>query len=314
MVRWMMALALGAVATTTASATDGLEWDWEGATHRYLLRTDVQLAEVIWIRSNVSRESRIVGFAVDIVTTCVGGDAQGKRGWEVTCIMDDLSVVFDEAPSEPGVMDGLAKELDALYTGKPVVLAFNRDGRLRSFEVEGIDETDRRNNQIHQPFREMLRRAFAPLEVRLPRKGTDRGSNTWKHIGSMAMQFPSILGSIGRADITYAVTSQEGAVVSLDSTAEGVMGTGEMVTINNVDRPRNQYNMELTGNLQFNIADGYLVKQSYVTSAVSTASATLGEGGNAGYRQRSEALWIAADTRVNLGESGERGPSLEAAE
>ncbi len=314
MVRWMMALALGAVATTTASATDGLAWDWEGKTHRYLLRTDVQLAEVIWIRSNVSRESRIVGFSVDIVATCVGGDAQGKRGWEVACTMDDLTVVFDEAPSEPGVMEGLARELDELYTGKPVELAFNRDGRIRSFEIQGIDETDRRNNQIHQPFRELLRRAFAPLEVRLPRKGTDRGANTWRQVGCMAMQFPSILGSIGRADISYNVTGQEGDVVSMDSTAAGIMGTGEMVTINGVDRPRNQYDMELTGNLGFNVADGYLVKQSYVTTAVSTASAALGAGGNTGYRQRSEARRLDDRVLIQLGESGERDPSLEAAE
>ena len=211
-------------------------------------------------------------------------------------------------------MEELAKELDALYTGKPVELAFNRDGKIRSFEIEGIDETDRRNNQIHQPFREMVRRAFAPLEVRLPRKGTDRGANSWRQVGSMAMQFPSILGSIGRADITYTVTGQEGDVVNMDSTAVGIMGTGEMVTINGVERPRNQYDMELTGNLGFDAGQGYLVRQSYVTTAVSTASATLGEGSNAGYRQRSEARWIDPRARVELGESGERDPSLEAAE
>ncbi|MFT6142908.1 MAG: hypothetical protein ACJARS_001898, partial [bacterium] len=45
MVRWMLALALGAVAAATAGATEGMEWDWEGKTHRYLLRTDVKMAE-----------------------------------------------------------------------------------------------------------------------------------------------------------------------------------------------------------------------------------------------------------------------------
>ncbi len=105
-----------------------MEWDWEGKTHRYLLRTDVKMAEIIWMPSSVGRDSRVVGFGLDAVVTCVGGDVQGRRGWAVTCTMDDLKVVFDEAPSEPGVMAGLAQELDDLYTGKSVELSFNRAG------------------------------------------------------------------------------------------------------------------------------------------------------------------------------------------
>lgn len=308
MIRTALALMFGTSLAASAAATDGLEWKWDDTARRYLLRTDVELSEPMWVRSTVNRDSRIVGFAIDLVTTCRKLGDKGKKGWTVSCMTDDLTVRVDQAPAEPGIMDGFAKELDELYSGKEVQLDFRRDGRIRSVTIEGVDESNRRVDQIHEPFREMLKRAFAPLELRLPRKGDDGGEGSWSETGTMAMQFPSLTGTVGRADVTFTLGAPDGDVSPVTVSGQGVLGTGDMVTINGVDRPRNQYEMAIIGEAAFNRAGGYLVSQAYVTTAVGTASSTTSEGSNIGYVQRSEARSIPAAATVNLPESGERAP------
>ena len=308
MTRWLAATVLGCTLAPTALAVEGLEWNWEGQERRYLLRTDVQLPEVMWVNSEVGRESRVVGFALDVVTTCVGTEPAGRKGYNVTCTLEDLTIIFDESPSAPGVLAPFAQELDGLYTGKPVELVVKNDGRITSFEVQGLDETNRRINQVHQPFREMLRRAFATLEVRLPRRGSDGGAGTWREVGTMAMQLPSTTGTMGRANVVWTVDSAEDGMVSMSSAAEGIIGTGEMIN----DRPKNQYNMQMTGLGVFDVGQHALVRQAYVVTGLNTASSQLGEqGSNVGYRQRSEAKLIPAAARVELPESGERLHSLD---
>ena len=312
MTRWLTTLALAAGFTTTASAVEGLQWDWsDGTEHRFLLRTDVQLAEVLWIHSDVGRQARVVGFALDVVTRCTGGEPAGRNGYNLTCVLEDIALVIDEAPSEPGIMEGLAVEIDELYTGKPVEMVMKHDGRITRFEVTGIDQNNRRIDQFHQQFREMLRRAFATMEVRLPRKGSTRGGTDWREVGTMAMEFPSLLGTMGRADVNLTITGVEDGQASVEVAAEGILGTGEMITIGGVERPKNQYDMRMVGEAVFDTNAHHLVSQQYIATGTTTASSQLGEGQSHAYRQRSEGRIIDANATVRLPDSGERVHAVE---
>lgn len=308
--RRLLTVGLGMLVASSASATEGLAWNWDSGPHRYLLRADVQMAEVMWVKVTVGQDARVVGFAIDIVTECVAGDAVGRRGVSITCTLDDLAIRLDPVATELGLLAPFAQELDTLYTGKPVTFTMLHDGRIRAIEIQDVDTIDRRINQIHQPFREMLKRALATLEVRLPRRGTDRGNGRWTELGTLAMGFPSEFGTMGRADVHLAISGTTEGVVDLQIRGEGVLGTGEVISINGTERPKNLYEMTMAGTAAFDTAGGFLVAQNFSTNAVATASSQQGEGMSHGYVQRSESRHLESGVRVVLPESGERDPDV----
>lgn len=296
---------LGLLFTASASAADGLEWEWEGANHRYLLGTTVTLGEPMWVRGTVNRDTRLYGFAIDLVTTCVGESPRGGKAYNVVCTLDDLSVRLESAPTDPGILQSLAEEYEATYEGKPVQFVMRDDGRIRDLDIAGVDTSNRRIDQIHQPFREMIKRTFALLEVRLPRKGTDRGAGSWSEVGTTAMGVPSTMGTMGRAEVTITLGDANGGQQVMDIAAKGIIGPAEMIMVNGTERPRTLYDTEMAGTAVFDTNDHFLVSQSYSLAGVTTSSSMQGQGAGLAYTQRSEGRVIPADAVVNLPDSGE---------
>ncbi len=301
-----IALALAAVcAAGSALATEGLEWDWEGQTHRYLLRADVQLSEMMWLRPTLTRQTTAAGFAVDVVTTCAPDRALGKRGWQMRCSMDDLSIRFDPDPTDEGPLAAFAQELDDTFTGHDVLFTMLRDGRIRALEIEGVDKFQRRIDQFHEDYRQMLLRVFATLELRLPRKGDDRGIGVWENVGGLQIGFASQYGTVGRATVDYRLMSEEAGQVQLETSGGGVVGTGEVTLVAGVERMANPYEMGLVGVASFDHTGGFLVEQSYVVRGVPAASARIAESAVGEYVQRCSAKHLDADLVVELPASGE---------
>jgi hypothetical protein len=305
MTRWLVA-ACAALVSLPALAVDGLQWQWgEGQTRRYLLRASAELAEYLWVKPELGRDARIDGFAIDLVLACAPDRATGARGWELRCRVEDLSVRLSAPEHEASGLQAFAQELDQTFTGADLRFRLGVDGRVGTLAIEGPDKFDRRIDQFHETFRQMAIRALGGLDLRLPRKGTDRGAGEWSANGFLGMGFPSEFGTIGRAEGSYRVAGQDGDVVQLDVAAAGVMGTGEVVTIGGSERPRNLFEMALVGEASFDVAAGQLVSQRYGTTADATASSNIGEGGVSTYRQRVQARLLGPDQVPSLPESGE---------
>lgn len=285
---------------------EGLAWQWsEGETRTFLLRSDLQLAEVMWVKADLNRDARVVDFAVDLVTTCGVDRVAGKKGWQLRCHLDDLSIRFGALPNEPGVLGALATEMDETYSGADIVFRLDATGRIRSFDIEGVDKFTRRIDRFQETMRQMFLRTFAPLDIRLPRHGSDRDTGTWTEVGPLSMGFPSEYGTVGRSTVTYTLEG-DGDVAHIAEAAEGMIGTGEIVNIGGVERMRDPFDMHLTGTAAFDTVRGVLLSQEYETHALPTASAQAADVSQLEYVQRSSSSLLDGRTSVELPASGER--------
>jgi hypothetical protein len=293
--------------TSVAGATEGLAWRWDDAPRRFLLRADVGLAESITVDAEVNRDARMVGFRFDVVTTCTLQQAIG-RNVQLACALDDLAVGLAPPVGNVGTLATFAEELDVTYTGASMLVTMSPDGRIRQTELVGPDPFQRRINQIHEPLRIWLTRAFAALEVRLPPKGTDKGKGEWRGTGHLAMGFPHPLGTIGRADVRTTLTEDGPEGRSYTVSGRGVLGPGEMVMVNGTERPKDLFDLTMEGSGLFDVTSGGLVRQDLTVRGVPSASSSVGQVTSVNYTEALTARRLDGDTRVELPVSGEIAP------
>ena len=160
-----------------AHAVDGLVWNWDKP-KRFLLISDVNAPEFLLWQAEFNYQARVFKWRTNIVASCVPSDV-GKKTALVNCHIEDISL---QATSLPGDMKNLPKvleDLDAKLSGASLQLELSMDGRVRSIDLEGIDKKRRRLTEIVETMRLVLARAIAPLDLQMPKKGTDGGTGAW---------------------------------------------------------------------------------------------------------------------------------------
>ncbi len=295
------ALLLCAVLPSHARATEGLEWKLEDGSVRYHLQAQVRLSEMLWFRSERNDNARVAEFRVDVLTSCKPSQAQ-KKGWELRCDIVAVGLQAAPLPQDAGKMGPIAEEMAQSLTGTWVQVDFRRDGTLKNLHLEGIESENRRVSQIHEILRLVLVRAFAGLDLKLPKKGSDGGKGSWKQKTSLSMGFMSDQGTLGSSATTHEITATEGSVVEITSQGQGTLGSGEMILINGQERPRNLYDVVFQGVARFDTARGLLVYREYIVDARPTASALLAEG--------TEGVHYVQAVRVQLVEEGQDAPAV----
>ncbi|MBW1878085.1 MAG: hypothetical protein JRJ84_06975 [Deltaproteobacteria bacterium] len=279
-VRLARALVLvGALSTSgRAGAVTGLEWQLGEQPVRYLITARVQLPELMWFNAEVNVETRVSEFQVDLVTRCISAGEAGKKGWQLICAIEDIALRAAPAASESGRTLLVLDEWDEKLLGATVQLLFNRDGRLRNVDLEGVEASDRRTSQIRETMRLVMTRVYAPLDLQLPKNGDDRDRGTWKQGSSVVLEFPSDVGSMGAAVVRHTVLAVEASVVTIETTGRGTLGSGEMVQVAGQERPANLFEMSLAGRARFDTARGVLLDRDYVVEGRPTASSVSAEG------------------------------------
>lgn len=271
-------LALGGLGGQ-AHATEGISWDWrDGTQRRYLVQAQVRLPEMIPVKSLNNTDLRVVEYYLAVVTRCTSSDAT-KKTWELLCTFEDAQL--DAAPPSADANRGLKElldEWDQILLGTTAQIVFSHDGRIRNVSLEGVEDRLRRFREIEETLRLMLLRGMAGLELQTPKGGDDRG-RPWQQKDSLAVALPKSMGSFGSVRLLHAVgEGTEGSVITIDTTGEALVSSGETVGAPGAERMRNVFDMELRGRSRFDTAAGTLVSRDYLVTGEPTASSALATG------------------------------------
>lgn len=289
------AVALASVlASSEASAADGLQWTWEGPL-RYYLEADVNYPTRLTMMAENNIQSRVWAATTRVVTTCEPVGKAAKRSRQVNCRIDD--VAFAAVPQDTDAAN-LVEILDAteqMLQGAWVQMEFGFDGRVRSIDLEGLKtkNVNDRVQEIQETTRLILVRAFAALDLELPKEGSDEGKS-WEHAGALAVGFPSMRGSVGSVPVTVQVARESGNLVTMTTKGAGISGPGE--TMAATGQLANQYDMQLSGSATFDTAQHALVARQYTVEGTLTASSIMAEGGTGvSYIQKVQLRLLAPD-------------------
>lgn len=280
MTRFLCAFALFLATTSSASATEGLVWKWDGP-QRYVIRADIELAAPRLLREEQNREALVARVLFEAATTCSVRNPLGKKAWELDCTLDQVSLSATSGGVGANVLGEVLQDVSDLYADGHVVLQFGRDGRVRSMDLTGLDERTRRINQLYEEMRLYALRGFAALDLQLPRNGDDGGA-PWQQKGPRAMELPDTYGTFGSVILAHQVFRNDGAVAFINSAGSGVIGSGETITVNGEERPKNFYDMSINGSARFDTAQGILLDHQYVVESTPTASSNSATGSHGG--------------------------------
>ncbi len=272
-----VALATSLFAARDAAAAEGLQWTWD-APLRYYLEADVNYPTRITLQAENNIQSRVWASTTRVVTTCAPYGEPAKRSLEVRCAIDDIAFAAVPQDVDAENLVTVLDETEKMLQGAYVQLEFGYDGRIRAIDLEGFStkNVNDRVRETQETTRVILIRAFAALDLELPKEGRD-GGEPWEQQGALALGFPSLRGSIGSAPVTIQVARESGSLVTLLTRGGGVVGPGEtMVT---TGQPMNQYDLKITGSATFDTAKHALVARQYTVHGDLTPSSLQAQGG-----------------------------------
>lgn len=273
-----LCVALGAAVATPAHATEGLAWQWDDTPRTYHIRGEIRLSRFIFFNAFNNIDVRLIQARMELVTTCKANEPIGKKGWEVHCTIDDISIQGACLPGDEGRLDAVTNEWDDRLTGKVMELQFLADGRIRNVGFESITRRNRRDGENIERVRQLMTRMYSPLDMRLPKNGNDKGLGTWAQNDALLLGFTSSTGTRGAADVTHQITRTKGDRVKITSTGKGTIGDSDSALKTAGQEAIDFYEMEVNAEATFDIGGGYLIKRQAAVSGLPTASSRIADG------------------------------------
>lgn len=264
------------LAVLAQGATTGLQWRLEEPV-RYHLTARVELPDLLWIQGEQNLEARVSEVRVQVDTTCRPESERGRT--VLACALDEVTLAGTGISAPAGSVEAILTEWDERLTGAIFEVRLSEDGRIRGMALGPVpmQGDNQRTSRIRQTMAQVLERAFALLDLELPRKGEDRGKD-WKQGQSTVLAFVSEVGTMGAIDLRHRVTHDEGGgIVAITSEGRGTLGSAEMIAVGGQERPANLYEMTLSGTARFDTGRGILVERTYVASGTPTSSSVSSE-------------------------------------
>lgn len=252
---------------SVAMADGNLVWKWpEEAPVRYHLETVVDAPQGrVWLaeRNEVARATRQM-LILDV--TC-RGTLSGKR-YRVECLMDDAVLRGKAVPGEEALLKSIMEADQSRLKGAVVVLSVGQNGRIRTLDMQASGSSNARVTQIMENLRQMVRRAFSPLDVQLPKRGDDKGKK-WSQKGTpMVMELMTNQGTSGGVVMKHQVSKIAESVVRIETTGRGTVAEGAMMEAGT----STMIHLTAKGRSQFNTAVGVMDWSTVETQASFSAS------------------------------------------
>ena len=209
-------------------ATDGLVWSWdESKPVRYQLETSVETPATHTWYGLRAKEIRAIRQTMELGVTCVGTQ-EGKR-WAVNCSLDAVRIRGQGVPGEEAELQEVMDQSVALIAGKSLQIIMGPHGRIKKVELKGVDVNDGRVGIIAENLRQMIRRTLAPMDLQLPKDGSDH-DKAWRQKGSpLAVSLFGDQGTSGGVMMKHQVAGVDGDSVRLVTEARGSMALGAMM-------------------------------------------------------------------------------------
>lgn len=272
-------LAVGTLAPAAAHATTGLAWQWEGQSRSYHIQGQIRLPEFVWLRAFNNAEARVFEVRVDLVTTCTPAGSMGKSGWNMECRLDDVGLQAVALPGDKGILTPILKEWDERLTGSTVELDWMVDGRIRNVGLGSMDRRNRRDGENIEVVRQLMARSFSGFDLRMPKKGDDKGDGEWVQKAPLVMGFPSTLGTVGTANVVHQVSGSKGSKVKIASKGGGVLANaGNTIEVAGREEIANRYEMSMASEAMWDAEAGHLVRREVASNGTPTASSQIADG------------------------------------
>ncbi len=272
---------LTATAVSWAKPPEGPSVTWAvGESRRYLFKADVITPNVLpmWAVRNV--DGMVLGFRIDLLATCTGAYALGKRGTEVHCAIDDASVRGRPDPGTADKVPAVAEAWTTMLESATIQLDVMRDGRVRRVDLEGVSKQTVREQVIHQVMREMIVRAVSPLDITLPKQGST-ADQRWTQRESLVLGLPSMAGgTVGGAELTVTHAADTPAGIVYAYSGRGTLGWG----VEQGDNLRDMMAVQVDGSWMFDPKTGQVRQAQYMGTGTPTAGSSQGTTAGAVYR------------------------------
>jgi hypothetical protein len=227
---------------SVAAAAPGLAWAWvPGTTVHYHLEAVINSPRgYTWPAEN-GLDARSIRATVTLDVACQPTPA-GKR-WDVACSLDKVALKGVAAEGEEQRLRTLLDLNEAHLKDKTIQFRMGTDGGIRRFDLRGVDTRNSRLGSVLDGLRSVLRRAFTPLDLQLPKGGDDDGKKwsqkgspmvfelmtghgtaggvSLKHVVERRAQGKARIGSVGRASLTDGLHMEAGTSALIRVRANG---------------------------------------------------------------------------------------------
>lgn len=236
----------------------------------------------------VALNKEVRAMHVDVVSdlSC-NGEERGKRGWSVTCKIDQVKLSAAASPSmgnpQQDKLDAIMAEGVEILTGAQVEMEVRSDGHIKLFDLDGLGADTKslsvKRNQIEQ-LRQIMKRALAPIGVQAPKDG--EGAKPWKHKGMpLFYELMSMTGTAGGLVHKYTLDQSGGDLfivgeghgnLNVQGGASVAGGTGASAAGGPSTTPA--YNLVCTTQTRWDPKLGLPAYSEAVSQATATASNT----------------------------------------
>lgn len=220
-----MLLALALASTAHAGLPT---WTWKAGTpYLYHMETEIRLpsGQTLYALNNTEARALRVHIALD--TTCIP-KAVGKNT-ELTCTLQHIHWSGDAFSAEQDKLDKLLAEYDERVKPATVVLLLGQDGRLKEFDVQGLQRKDMRSGEINELMRIYLLRVYSILHLPLPNDAKDftRG---WKDPDALKLiSLITLDGTVGSVELMHKDDGMTVGLQQISSEARGTVAKGAAV-------------------------------------------------------------------------------------
>jgi hypothetical protein len=273
--RILAALVLVLFSASSRASAGELAYRWTPDTvMHYRIQAFVVAPSVLRFMAarNVTARAEDVALAMEL--DCKA-DAPTKRTLSWRCSTHRVELGGKAWEGEQEELNGILTEYMDLLKEATIVVDYTPTGRIKLVDVEGIPRDSQREKLIHEYLRLLLQRAFAALEIELP-KDSEVPAGSWRQKGNpLSMRLPTRYGTAGGVRLHHEVVGREGDLLVISSVGRGTVHPGSALE-SGADRG---VNMSVTGTALFDPTRGLLVRNEVRTNGALTTSASMASAG-----------------------------------
>jgi hypothetical protein len=220
---------------------------------------------------------------------------RGKRGYEVLCDIEDVSIRATTFEREPNSPDKIFQEMDDKATAAQLRLYVTDDGRVTNIDLDGIPAGLEREQVVRENLRQLYMRLMAGFNLKMP-KATQMYENQWVEYGSTLFVLPGMQSQSG-GYIVHQVNPYKGHLV-VQSIGDALISDGRE------DRP-SYYSVHLDSVSIYRPEDGIMTERAYVVQGMTTAGSPIADGFSGGrYFHSGRVQMLGEKEKVDCGFTG----------
>ncbi len=270
---------LGALVTSVAApaaAATGVEWQWpEGEVRKYRVAADVTMNQVLIFSKEYNKDVRVYDYAFVVDVDCKPTSATGK-GWELACDITEAQLNASVAKNDLNIGLEVLDEWDQKLVDDAILtFELTADGKVKDFDIQGLNERNTRIRMIKETMRPVLLRGFSAFDLNLPKKGD--AAKPWKQKTQLALMLPVINGMLGATQLQSEVAEEDGTKLTIDTVGRGTL-TMQQEGADTRLAP-DSYDSVMRSRSVFDTATGNLLERSYLVESQLTPGSGSAVGG-----------------------------------